>query len=98
MNGSSFFDGNAAAGELRDLFAVDITAAAGQCAACGKVAALGEARLYAFEPGIVIRCAACLNPLLRVVKGSGSAWLDMRGLVCLQVSLIQSGEDGVPET
>ncbi len=97
MNGASFFDGNAAAGELRDLFAVDVTAAAGQCAACGKIAALGEARLYAFEPGIVIRCAACLNPLLRVVKGGGSVWLDMRGLVYLQLAFIQSDEAGVPE-
>ena len=97
MNGASFFDGNAAAGELRDLFAMDVTAAAGQCAACGKIAPLGEARLYAFEPGIVIRCAACLNPLLRVVKGGGRVWLDMRGLVYLQLALIQSDEAGVPE-
>ncbi|MGA8100199.1 MAG: DUF6510 family protein, partial [Candidatus Cybelea sp.] len=84
-------------GELRDLFAVDVTAAAGQCAACGKIAALGEAHLYAFEPGIVIRCAACLNPLLRVVKGGGSVWLDMRGLVYLQLAFIQSDEAGVSE-
>jgi hypothetical protein len=97
VSSASFFDGNAAAGELRDLFAVDVTAASGQCAFCGKVAALGEARIYAFEPGIVIRCAACLHPLLRLVKGGGRAWLDMRGLVCLQLVLIQSDEAGVPE-
>jgi hypothetical protein len=84
---TSFFDGNAVAGELRDVFSVDITNAAGQCAACGKIAPLGEARLYAFAPGIIVRCAACEQPLLRLVKGPGYAWLDLRGLVYLQLEV-----------
>lgn len=97
MSNHSFLDGNAAAGELSELFSVDVTAAAGRCAACGKVAALGEGHLYSFEPGMVIRCAACLNPLVRLVKGSGRAWLDMRGLACLQITLIQSEVAGVSQ-
>jgi phage FluMu protein Com len=95
---TSFLDGNAAAGELSELFSVDVTAATGRCAACGKVAALGEGHLYSFEPGMVIRCAACLNPLLRLVKASGRAWIDLRGLECLQITLIQSETAGVSET
>jgi phage FluMu protein Com len=97
VSNHSFLDGNAAAGELSELFSVDVTAAAGRCAACGKVAALGEGHLYAFEPGMVIRCAACLNPLVRLVKASGRAWLDMRGLACLQITLIQSEVAGVSQ-
>jgi Family of unknown function (DUF6510) len=85
MNDRSFFDGNAVAGELRELFSVDLTAAAGQCVRCGKVTRVGEARLYAFEPGIVVRCPACEQPLIRLVKNEGRAWLDLRGLVYLQI-------------
>jgi hypothetical protein len=84
---TTFFDGNAAAGELREVFSVDLTSACGQCAACGKVAPLAQAHLYAFAPGIVIRCAACEQPLLRLVTGEKRAWLDLRGLVYLQVPL-----------
>jgi hypothetical protein len=85
MNDASFFDGNAAAGDLRDLFAVDLTSAEGQCASCGKVGALAETHVYAFSPGIVIRCAGCEQPLIRLVKDSNRAWLDLRGLVYLQI-------------
>jgi len=79
-----YLDGSAAAGELRDVFAVDVTAAAGQCAACGAIGALAQGHIYAFEPGIVVRCAACEHPLVRLVKGPGRIWLDLRGLVYLQ--------------
>jgi hypothetical protein len=87
VNGITFLDGNAAAGDLREVFAVDLTSASGQCASCGAVAALGQAHLYAFAPGIVVRCAVCEQPLVRLVKGGGRAWLDLRGLVYLQLQL-----------
>lgn len=86
MSSDSFLDGNAAAGELRDVFCVDVTAASGQCAACGNVATLAESRVYAFEPGIVIRCVACEHPLLRIARGGGRTWLDVRGLIYLELS------------
>ncbi len=84
MTSRSYLDGNAAAGELCNVFAMDITGATGQCAACGVIGALAQGHLYAFEPGIVIRCAACEHPLVRLVKSPGRAWLDLRGLVYLQ--------------
>lgn len=83
----SYLDGNAAAGELRDVFAVDITNASGQCATCGAIASLAQGHLYAFAPGIVIRCATCEQPLVRLVKGPVHAWLDLRGLVYLQLKM-----------
>lgn len=85
MSAHSFFDANAVAGELRSVFCVDVTDAVGQCARCGKIGALGEARVYSFEPGIVIRCAGCENPLLRMVRSENRTWLDVRGLVYLQL-------------
>jgi Family of unknown function (DUF6510) len=87
MSKSSFFDGNAVAGELADVFSVDTTSAVGQCGTCGKVAPLGEAHVHAFAPGIVVCCSGCEQPLVRLVKGTGRTWLDMRGLIYLQFEI-----------
>jgi Family of unknown function (DUF6510) len=78
-------DGNAAAGDLRTIFAVDVTAATGQCSACGQTAPLGTARLYNQAPGLVARCTGCDGVLLRLVSAPGRAWLDVRGLRYLQL-------------
>lgn len=80
-------DGNAAAGPLREIFAVELTAAIGRCAGCGRTGALAEARCYGPAPGIVLRCAGCDGVLLRLVTTADRAWLDMRGLVALQLAL-----------
>ncbi len=81
----TLLDGNAAAGDLRAIFAVDVTAATGQCVGCGRTAPLGTARLYSQAPGLVVRCAGCDGVLLRMVTASGSTWLDVRGLAYLQI-------------
>jgi hypothetical protein len=81
---TTFLDGNAAAGALRDVFAVDVTAATGQCVGCGNTGPLGGARLYAQAPGLVVRCANCNGVLIRLVEGPGRSWLDLRGLSYLQ--------------
>lgn len=78
-------DGNAAAGDLRTIFAVDVTAATGQCAGCGRTAPLGTARLYNQAPGMVARCTGCDSVLLRMVTAPGRAWLDVRGLTYLEL-------------
>jgi len=78
-------DGNAAAGDLRTIFAVDVTTATGQCAGCGRTAPLGSAQLYNQAPGMVARCTNCDAVLLRLVTAPGRAWLDVRGLTYLQL-------------
>lgn len=86
---SDFLDGNAAAGPLRELFAIDLTAATGRCAGCGRTGALGGVRLYSRAPGLVLRCPGCDAVLVRLVQDPGPparAWLDLRGLAVLQVS------------
>ena len=78
-----YIDGNAAAGELSKIFAVDITAAEGQCAHCGATKRFAEAHLYMQCPGLVARCAVCQNVLLRAVNIRQQMLLDMRGIACL---------------
>jgi hypothetical protein len=83
----SFLDVNAAAGELREIFAVDVTAAGGQCAGCGRTAVLADVRLYVRAPGFVARCPECDGVLFRLVRAPGRAWLDLRGLTYLQLAI-----------
>jgi phage FluMu protein Com len=94
MNASmNYLDGNAAAGELRRIFALDITAAQGQCAHCGATRHFAEAHLYMKCPGIVARCAGCGQVLLRLVNTGGRVFLDMRGMSNLAFSTRPEFED-----
>ena len=83
----TFLDGNAAAGELRDIFVGELTAATAQCASCGNTGTFAEAHVYGMEPGLIVRCSNCESPLMRVVKSSGRAWLDLRGMTFFQITL-----------
>jgi hypothetical protein len=73
-------DGNAAAGMLSEVFALEVSAARGRCASCGYVSALGEAHAYLDAPGVVVRCSTCESVLLVLVRGDGRYWLGMEGL------------------
>ena len=84
-----YLDGNAAAGELSNLFAMDVTAAEGQCAHCGEKRRFAEAHLYMRGPGIVARCAVCENVLLRLVNVRELMLLDMRGMTFLSLDTSQ---------
>jgi Family of unknown function (DUF6510) len=81
----AYLDGNAAAGALREVFAVDVTAAIARCANCSRTGVFAEARLYLNAPGMVARCAGCDSVLLRVVTTPGETWLDLRGLTYLRL-------------
>jgi hypothetical protein len=83
----AYLDGNALAGALGELFAVDITTAVGECAHCGATAAMAQAHVYADAPGLVARCRACGEVLLRLARGPGRAWLDLRGVVFLELRM-----------
>jgi hypothetical protein len=80
-------DGNAAAGDLSNLFALDITAAEGQCSHCGTVRPFAQAYLYMDGPGLVARCADCENVLLRLVNAQQCVLLDLRGMAYLSVNV-----------
>lgn len=81
----TFLDVNAASGALRQVFAMDITMAMGQCNHCAQTGPLAEAYVYAMEPGLIVRCTNCEGVLMRVVSGEGRTWLDLRGMTYMQL-------------
>jgi hypothetical protein len=84
---TSPLDGNAAAGALAEVLGRDLTTAVATCAACGDVRPVGALDAYMGGPGVVLRCRTCRAVQLRVVVGSGRAWLDLRGVRSLQLEL-----------
>ena len=84
---NAHLDGNVLGGELGELFAVDVTAADGQCASCGVISAIAQTMVYSDAPGLVARCPACGAVMLRLVRGPGRAWLDLRVVACLQLTV-----------
>lgn len=92
MNASmNYLDGNAAAGELSRIFAVDLTSAEGQCANCGAKKRFAEAHLYMQCPGVVARCPICGHVLLRFTSVQGHFFLDLRGMAYLSVDAVPEG-------
>jgi hypothetical protein len=86
---TTHLDGNALAGPLRELFAVDITTATARCSGCGRDGTVATLRVYASAPGFIARCPGCEEVVLRVVRTPDSAWLDLRGTVCLRIPLAE---------
>jgi len=82
-----FEDGNALAGPLSEVFAVDVASAVGCCTGCGTIGPVAQLRVYGPGPGLVARCPQCGQVVLRWVRGDESAWLDLRGTVSLRFRL-----------
>ena len=85
---STYLDGNAAGGDLRDVFAVDVTAAECRCEFCGRTAALADTQMYPDAPGLVLRCPSCEHVLLRFARTGPRTMIDLRGLsyVCIEAT------------
>jgi len=78
-----YLDGNAAAGVLQQLFAIEVTAMTAECVGCGDRAVLARARVYQRAPGVVLRCSGCNGVLLRLVSSPEQSWLDISGVAQL---------------
>jgi hypothetical protein len=83
----AYQDGNALAGPLAEIFAVDVTAAVGTCTGCKTAGPLAQLRVYHHAPGLVARCPSCDQVVLRLVRGGREAWLDLRGTLNLRIPL-----------
>lgn len=90
MEGDQKLDGNAVAGVLGEIFAAEMTLTEGTCASCGKVAQLAEVEVYMSAPGAVLRCAACGQVLMKVVRGRDRVWLELAGTRRLQFAVAAS--------
>ncbi|QUH03959.1 hypothetical protein HUO13_26880 [Saccharopolyspora erythraea] len=86
-----YVDGNALAGPLAEVFAVDVTAAVERCVGCGRTGPVAALRVYQQAPGLVARCPGCDGVVLRLVRGPDTAWLDLKGTMSLQIPLVASG-------
>ncbi|WP_405801519.1 DUF6510 family protein [Streptomyces sp. NBC_01506] len=83
----AYQDGNALGGPLSEIFAVDLTAAVGVCAGCGSTGPVARLRVYERAPGLVARCPDCARVVLRLVRGTDTAWLDLQGASSLAIPL-----------
>ncbi|MGW1682102.1 DUF6510 family protein [Saccharopolyspora sp. NPDC002376] len=90
-NTEQHVDGNALAGPLAEVFAVDVTAAIERCMHCGRTGPVATLRVYQRAPGLVARCPGCDGVVLRLVRGPDRAWLDLKGTMSLQIPLAGSG-------
>ena len=79
-------DGNAVAGLLQEVFAVEMTTAVGTCGGCGTAGPVGAAHLYR-GAGIVLRCPHCGNTLAKIVKNDSRVWIDLTGMRALEVTV-----------
>jgi NAD-dependent SIR2 family protein deacetylase len=82
-----YVDGNALAGPLMDVFAADMSMAKGTCAHCGERGMVAQMHVYDHAAGAVARCPSCKEVTMRLVRAPDRAWLDMRGVVALEIPL-----------
>jgi hypothetical protein len=79
-------DGNAVAGLLQEVFAVEMTTAIETCKACGSNDQVGALRVFR-GAGIVMRCPRCDNALVTIVEDGPRVWIGFAGVRTLQVTI-----------
>jgi hypothetical protein len=77
-------DGNAIAGDLIDIFGVDLTTAKAICASCGTSRFVAEAVVYTRGPGHVARCRTCSAVLMVLVTIRGVTCVDLHGIASME--------------
>ena len=77
-------DGNAVAGLLQEVFAVEMTTALGTCDGCGATEAVGAVRVFQ-GAGVVMRCPHCDHALVTIVKDDACVSLGFQGLRTLEI-------------
>jgi hypothetical protein len=78
-------DANGIGGMLAGVFGVDVTASPGQCATCHTVSMVGAMRVYMRGPGVVVRCPACAEVILRIVRTPTATLLDVSGASWIRI-------------
>jgi hypothetical protein len=78
-------DGSGIGGLLASVFGGEMTAAPGQCAHCNTVSVVGTMRVYPRGPGIVVRCPACAEVVIRIVEMPTATIVDVSGISYLRI-------------
>jgi hypothetical protein len=86
LNRALMLDGNALAGLLQEVFAIEITASPTECANCGRVGEIGSLLAFTHSPGAVLRCPGCEQVMIRIVETPDAIYLDARGAVYLRLA------------
>jgi hypothetical protein len=79
-------DGNAVAGVLQEVFAVEMTTALGTCGTCGATEPIGALHVYR-GAGIVLRCPHCDNVIGKIVEDDTRMWISLSGARNVQVAV-----------
>lgn len=77
-------DGNAVAGPLRRVFAVEMTTATATCASCGAPDELGAMPVFR-GAGIVMRCRACGAAVVTLIEHDTGVSIGLAGVRLLHV-------------
>jgi hypothetical protein len=77
-------DGNAAAGALQEVFAVEMTTAVGVCDSCGTPSEVGDMHLFR-SAGLTLRCPNCDAVLMKLVSAATRWWMDLHGMRTLEM-------------
>ena len=85
INRELMLDGNAMAGLLHEIFALEMTASPTECVNCGHEHQLGALLAFTQSPGAVLRCPACEGVMLRIVETPDAIYLDARGAAYLRL-------------
>jgi len=79
-------DGNAVAGLLQEVFAVEMTTAIATCGTCGAADAVGATHVFR-GAGIVMRCPHCDNALVTIVEDDARVWIGFAGVRTVQLTV-----------
>jgi hypothetical protein len=86
INEGLWLDANAVGGLLWDVFGMEMTAAPAECAHCGNQAEVGTLLAFTLGPGVVLRCSACGQVVLRIVQTPDAIYLDASGAAYLKLA------------
>jgi len=86
VNRALMLDGNAVAGVLWEIFGAEMTASPTECASCGFEGEMGGLLAFTQSPGMVLRCPACEQVVVRIVLTPDAVYIDARGAVYLRLA------------
>jgi hypothetical protein len=79
-------DGNAIAGLLQEVFAVEMTTAILTCASCSAREPVGASHVFR-GAAVVVRCRHCEQALMTILRDDTRVWIGFIGVRSLEVAV-----------